>query len=279
MSRTTISHGPVDGLMAGRYPMGLSTQVACYRIGRTLIDTGAPNQWRHVRSWVEAQHESHGIDRVVVTHHHEDHAGNAGRIQKLLDVPVYAPASSVERLREGFAMEWYRHVVWGRPARVEAEPVPEALPLADGTALRPIPAPGHADDMACYLADAHGLLFSADLYISRRPKYFRYDEDAAQLIESLHAVLAHDFDTLLCAHRGVVTDGPAALRDKARYLEALQGVVQRRSRADGRSIADIRAEILGREGLLYWISGGDFAKRNLIASCLRRTADESRILG
>jgi glyoxylase-like metal-dependent hydrolase (beta-lactamase superfamily II) len=223
---------------------------------------------------VEAEAEDPGIDRVLVTHHHEDHAGNAGPIQDLLGVPVYAPEASLERLRDGFPLETYRWVVWGRPSPVEAEPVPDVLSLADGTTLRPLPAPGHADDMVCYLAEGHGLLFSADLYITRRPEYLRHDEDSHRLIRSIHDVLEHDFDTMLCTHRGVVEDGRAALREKAKYLEALCGVVQRRYRSDKLSIDDITEEILGSEGLLYYISGGDFAKRHLVASCLAPSTEE-----
>jgi glyoxylase-like metal-dependent hydrolase (beta-lactamase superfamily II) len=268
MSSERLTYGPVEGVRTGRYGLGLNMKAACYRIGRTLIDTGPPNQWRAVRRFASEQAEEHGIDRVLVTHHHEDHAGNAARLQELLDVPVYAPEPSLERLREGFSLETYRWVVWGRPRPVEAEPVPDALTLADGTTLRTLPAPGHADDMVCYLAEEHGLLFSADLYITSRPQYLRFDEDAPRLIESIHAVLEHDFDTVLCAHRGVVENGRRALSEKVKYMEALCGVVQRRYRYDKVAVPEITDEILGREGLLYWASGGDFSKQNLIASCL-----------
>jgi len=268
MSSERLTYGPVEGIRAGRYGFTPNTKAACYRIGRTLIDTGPPNQWRLVRRFVTEQDDEHGIDRVLVTHHHEDHAGNAARLQELLDVPVYAPEASLDRLRDGFDLETYRWIVWGSPRSVEAEPVPETLPLADGTTLRTLPAPGHADDMVCYLAEDHGLLFSADLYITPRPKYLRFDEHAPRLIESIHAVLEHDFETVLCAHRGVVEEGRQALANKVRYMEALCGVVQRRYRYDKLAVPQITNEILGREGLLYWASGGDFSKRNLIASCL-----------
>jgi glyoxylase-like metal-dependent hydrolase (beta-lactamase superfamily II) len=275
MSSERITYGPVDGLRAGRYGFGSNTQAACYRIGRSLIDTGPPNQWRAVRQFALDQDETHGIDRVLLTHHHEDHAGNAARLQELLDVPVYAPEASLDRLREGFSLETYRWIVWGRPRPVEAEPVPETLSLADGTPLRTLPAPGHADDMVCYLAQEHGLLFAADLYITPRPQYLRYDENAPRLIESIHSVLEHDFDTLLCAHRGVVEEGHRALAEKVKYMEALCGVVQRRYRDDKVTVPQITDEILGREGLLYWASGGDFSKRNLIASCLDEVSERA----
>lgn len=268
MSSEHITYGPVDGLRAGRYGFRPTLKTTCYRVGHTLIDAGPPNQWRAIRRFATDQDDEHGIDRVLLTHHHEDHAGNAARLQELLDVPVYAPEASLDRLRNGFSMETYRWIVWGRPSPIEAEPVPDTLTLADGTTLRTLPAPGHADDMVCYLAVEHGLLFSADLYITPRPQYLRFDEHAPRLIESIHNVLEHDFDTLLCAHRGVVEDGRRALSEKVKYMEALCGVVQRRYRYDKVAVPQIANEILGREGLLYWITGGDFSKRNLIASCL-----------
>lgn len=270
MSSERITYGPVDGLRTGRFGSGLSTSVMCYRIGRTLVDTGPPNQWRYVRSFATDAE----IDRIVLTHHHEDHAGNAGRLQEQLDVPVYAPEPSVERLREGFSVETYRWLVWGRPTSVQAEPMPDVLPLNDGTTLRPIPAPGHTDDMVCYHAPAHGLLFTGDLYVTPRPEYLRFDENIPRLIRSIHDVLENDVQTVLCGHRGVIENGENALREKAKYLEALCGVVQRRSRYDKLGVQQITDEILGSEGLFYWFTGGDFSKKNLIASCLEDSAEE-----
>lgn len=273
MSSERITYGPVEGLRAGRYGLGLNMKVACYRIGRTLIDTGPPNQWRTVRRFAQEQDDEHGIDRIVLTHHHEDHAGNAARLQETLDVPVYAPEASLDRLREGYSLETYRWIVWGRPRPVEAEPVPERLTLADGTTLRTLPAPGHTDDMVCYLAEDHGLLFSADLYVTQRPQYLRFDEHAPRFIESIHSVLEHDFQTVLCSHRGVLENGRRALAEKVKYMEALCGVVRRRYRYDKVAVPEITDEILGREGMLYWVTGGDFSKHNLIASCLHEAKE------
>lgn len=268
MSSERITYGPVEGLRAGRYGFGLNMKASCYRIGHTLIDTGPPNQWRAVRRFVREQDEEHGIDRILLTHHHEDHSGNATYLQDLLDVPVYAPEASLERLRNGFPVEMYRRIAWGRPRSVDADPLPKTLTLSDGTSLRTIPAPGHTDDMVCFLAEDHGLLFSADLYVTERPEYLRFDEEAPRLIQSIHDALEHDFDTVLCGHQGVVEDGRHALSEKVKYMEALCGVVHRRYRSDKLSLLEITDEILGSEGMLYWITGGDFSKHNLIASCL-----------
>ncbi len=271
MSSTRISHDSVAGLRVGRWPLGPTTRSICYRAGHTLIDTGPPNQWSHVRSFVEEEHKAHGIERVVCTHHHEDHAGNAARIQELLDVPVYAPKSSLERLQEGFAMEWYRRVVWGTPPEIEAEPLPEALPLGPGATLQAHAAPGHADDMVCLHVPERRWLFTADLFLAPRIEYLRFDEDVHALAESLHAMAQLPADVLFCGHQGVVETGAAALQEKARYLEALCGQVQRRYYREQQPLPAIQDDLLGREGMLRWLTGGDFSKKNLIAACIRRT--------
>jgi len=181
---------------------------------------------------------------------------------------VFAPPPSLSRLKNGFDLEFYRRMVWGSPVPVEAEPMPNTFAIGEGYTLRTIPAPGHADDMVCYLVEGEGWLFSADLFIVQKPEYLRYDEHVGTLLRSLHRVLQNDIETLFCGHRGVVEDGATQLRLKARYLEALCGVARRRYRQDKRSVADIREEMLGREGMLRWISGGDFSKDNLIVSCI-----------
>ncbi|PEN13047.1 MBL fold metallo-hydrolase [Longibacter salinarum] len=274
MSCSRHQHGPVEAFRTGRYPVGISTHAYCYHVGRTLIDTGPPNQWRRVRSFVQEMADTRGVDRVVVTHHHEDHAGNAGRIAEMLDVPVFAPEASLDLLRDGFDMEMYRRIVWGSPGPIEAQPVPEHLSIGDGLILHAIPTPGHADDMVCYRVEGKGWLFSADLYITQRPEYLRYDEHVGALLRSIHRVLQYDITTVFCSHRGIVDEGAHALREKARYLEALCGVARRRYRQDKRPVNDIREEMLGKDGLLRWISGGDFSKDNLISSCIR---DQDRI--
>lgn len=263
-----IVHGPVDGLKTGRFGASINTMSICYRVGHTLIDTGPPNRWRAVRAFVDEQHEEHGIERVVLTHHHEDHAGNAVRIKKHLGVPVLAPEESLDPLAEGFPVEWYRRVVWGVPDSVAAHPVPETLPLGPDGHLQCIAAPGHTKDMTCYLVPEKGWLFTADLFVARKPRYLRGDEDLPQLIESIRNVLTYDFDTLFCGHRGVIKDGRQALRDKLLYLEALCAVVRRRHDS-GESVQHITKQMLGRDGLLSWLSGGDFSKRNMVLSCLK----------
>ncbi len=161
-------------------------------------------------------------------------------------------------------------MIWGRPDRIQPEVIPEEIEIGAGRSLRALPSPGHSADMTCYLEAQRGWLFSGDLFISQGARYLRADEDVRAHIESLRRILALDFETVLCSHRGVVRAGKQALRAKLEFLENLCGRV-RRLRNEGRSAREITRSLLGREGLLSWITGLHFSKRNLIRACLEAT--------
>ncbi len=258
-----FQHGEVEGIRVGKYPFRYNTTCILYRLGSTVIDTGPPNQWRAVRAFLAER----AVRQVVVTHHHEDHSGNLAPIQRALAAPVYAPRQGLAELGAGFSQRPYQHLFWGRPEPVQARELPREVPLGDGRALEAIPTPGHSTDMTCLLDRQRGWLFAGDLYIAARTRLLRQDEDLKAEIASLRRVLAYDFETLFCAHRGVVEPGKAALRRKLDFLESL---CQRAAElhGEGRSSREITRLMLGREGLMSLATGFHFSKRNLIAGCL-----------
>ena len=269
-----IEHHDVEGIRVGRFTSRINTTCILYRIGSTVIDTGPPNQWRTVRRFLD----EHDVQRVVVTHHHEDHSGNLASIRRAHNARVYSPARGIAPLRDGYALRPYQRIVWGRPGRVTAEPTPREIEIAPGRTLRAIPCPGHSADMTCYLDGERGWLFTGDLFISQKAYYLRRDEDVFQQIESLRRALTLDFDTLLCSHRGIVTSGKDALRAK---LQSLENLCERagRLRDEGRSLREITRLLLGREDTLSWITGLHFCKRNLVRSCLEAGPKLRRSVG
>ncbi len=260
-----LRHGDVDGLRVGRFAGRINTTCIVWRIGRTWIDTGPANQWAVVRRFVAERPPR----RVLVTHHHEDHAGNLARLARLEEVEqTLAPAASLAPLAGGFELQPYRRVIWGRPPCARPERLAGAVELEEGGALEVVPMPGHSPDMTCLLAPSRGVLFGADLYVARRQRYLRADEELAGILASLRRALDLDFDTLLCSHRGVVENAHRRLGEKLAYFEELRDrVLQLAGR--GWPVGRITRRLLGREGPVALASGLHYSKRNLILGCLR----------
>ena len=90
----------------------------------------------------------------------------------------------------------------------------------------PIHTPGHSKDHTVYLEPEQGWLFSGDLYLGERIKFFRSDEKMEHQIRALKIVLQHDFDALFCGHNPVLANGKKRLRRKLDYLEEINGKVR-----------------------------------------------------
>lgn len=258
-----IRYQQVEGLRAGRFDAGVNTSAICYRLGTTLIDSGCANRWAQVCGFIGEQ----PVRKLLLTHHHEDHSGNAARIQQKTGASVLAPASALPDLANGWRMRPYQHLLFGRPQRLQATPLPEELELEEGWTLQVIATPGHAADLVCYLESNQGWLFTGDLFIGERTRYLRQDENLGEQLESLRKVLSYDFQTLFCTHRGVVEDGRRALAAKLQHLETLCGEARHLSRM-GLSKKEITRRLLGREELVSLVTGYHFTKHNLICACL-----------
>ncbi|NIA14427.1 MAG: MBL fold metallo-hydrolase, partial [Nitrospiraceae bacterium] len=148
----SIRHCEVEGLRVGRFKLRNTTTSICYRIGSTLLDTGPSNQWRAIRAFIEKR----PLHQILLTHHHEDHSGNAARIQAQTQAAVFAPASALERLAAGFQLYPYQRFFWGLAKPVVAQPLPSEVQLDGGFRLRVLPAPGHSRDMVCFLEPERG---------------------------------------------------------------------------------------------------------------------------
>ena len=236
--------------------------VRVYILDRVMIDTGPPN----MRGPILDLARRLDIEAVILTHHHEDHAGNAHALATEIGLPVFAAPRAIPLLAEGGGEALFQLLTWGRRKPVTAVPVDRGLKLSS-TVFEPLEAPGHSADMTCWLVKDKGILFSGDLYIADRVRLFRFDESLSETIRSLERIAAIDFDSLMCGHNPKPTHGSDRLKAKRDYLLELRDRV-RAMAARGAPPDRIAGRLLGSDKLIRFVTGGRVSTLNLVRSAL-----------
>jgi len=208
--------GPVKGLEVGIAPTGKPIKsVYVYQIGSIIIDTGP----HHLRNRIGQMLNTGGVSSILLTHHHEDHSGNAAYLKQRTGAPVYLSPYGAAKLAKGFNILPYQHILFGKASRLLAEICPEKIE-GDKITLKAVHTPGHSKDHTVYHAEDEGWLFSGDLYVGEKIQFFRVDERIDQQIDSLRKIARLDFDVLFCGHRPKMKKGPQLVRRKLDYLES-----------------------------------------------------------
>ena len=264
----TIDHPLVEGIRIGRQSRKgnyrLNTTCIVYRLGDTIIDTGPTSEWQTVKRFLDERE----VKQALLTHYHEDHSGNCGHVQDCFNAVIHSHINNHKKLAEGFDMNLSSKLIFGNISLAQAKDYPEELSLQDGRHLKAIHMPGHSDDMTSLFEPNEGWLFSGDLYVAAHVRYAHKEENVQQQINSLKTAIALDFETLFCAHRGMINDGKAALQKKLDYLTSLQQQVIALHQK-GVSKKQIRKQLLGREDTVALFSRFDMSKTHLIEACLK----------
>lgn len=238
--------------------------VICYLVGETLIDSAQTRMAAAMKSFII----DHRVKRLLLTHHHEDHSGNAAMIAENCAAEVMGHPITVEKMRHIRPILPYQHIVWGQSREVVIAPLP-AVVNADGYRLVPIHTPGHSKDHTVYLESEHGWLFSGDLYLGERIRFFRSDEKIGQQIQSLRSVLQHDFEALFCAHNPVLKNGRDKLCRKLAYLEEISGTVRSLLVKGLPEKEIIRRMDRGRDRFIKFFTMGNASFANMVRSAIR----------
>jgi glyoxylase-like metal-dependent hydrolase (beta-lactamase superfamily II) len=259
MTLTIERFGDVTRLrMSSIGSRSVGLDVSAYVLRGVMIDTGF---WR-VRHELLNALQRIDVRGVIVTHWHEDHAGNVGVLARE-GIPLLMRADTEEILRGGPDIELYRRIVWGHP------PMLSGTFSAFQSGLQCIHTPGHSVDHQIVWDPETRTLFSGDLWLGVRSKIFHSSENPYQIVDSLRRTRELNALRMFDAHRGLVEDPVAALTARIEWLSKTLSEIERRV-AEGWSDKKILRALLGGEELAGYVSYGHYSRMNLVLAVHRK---------
>lgn len=252
----------------------------------TLIDTGVRSEEAFealLRAMRAFGLPLERVARILVTHAHPDHFGQAARIRALSGAEVFASAGEAERMKAPWSPTAQRDEAvqgrfraWSVPEDLLAEPeetgraslrvqepVEVAGALAEGDrielgdrTLEVIETPGHCEGHLVFYDRASRTLFSGDhllpdispvplLHIPRGPEEAR-QPSLVRFLESLAKVEALECDVAFPAHGDVIRDHRALIARYRRHHERRKREIAARLRDGPRTPFELGAELFPR---------------------------------
>jgi len=209
---------------------------------RTLVDVGIKTEasFETLKKGLETIGVGlNSIERILVTHGHIDHYGQAKRVSSLSGAPIYVHPKEYGRIRsiihslgfiksillrngapEALVNEAIRYM---ESAQIMADPLDEAFFLNDGDSIlfksmawKTILCPGHSPGMLCFYWPEKKILFTGDhllkeitpnpvLTVNGSKPPFRYPS-LKEYLTSLEKIEKMDISLLLPAHGEEVYD-------------------------------------------------------------------------
>jgi glyoxylase-like metal-dependent hydrolase (beta-lactamase superfamily II) len=268
MTRKIVYHFEgVDYFRFSVYRMKMNVQtVYTFFVDGVLIDTAQ----RHNRINIYQQLKHKKIDVILLTHHHEDHSGNIAYLMKKMNVPAYGHQLAHEILKKGYTISPLANILSGSVDKANINVIQDnEIIETSHHQFRAIYTPGHSDDHFCYYEPNKGWLFSGDLYVADKIKYFAKFESFLTQIDSLKKLLQLDFDVLFCAHNPKVENGKLRLQTKLQYFEDFAGIVIK-YRNEGLSTKEIFSKMNLKENYINkYLTFGGFCAENMVYSIVR----------
>ena len=227
--------------------------VHVFMVRGTLIDTA----FHGVRHELAALLDEMRPSGVMLTHQHEDHAGNAALVARR-GIPIGAAQSTLDAIRAVTPIGVYRRFVWSSMPPLSDVVVPY---IADGLEL--IDAPGHSADHHVIWDAERETLFAGDLFLSVKVRVARPGEDPRLLARTLRTIAGLRPRRMLDSHRGEIARPTEMLLAKAAWLDETIAQIDARH-ARGHGTAQILAQVFGGEAGVSYLSGGDLSRTNFI---------------
>lgn len=264
--KKSFHKGDAEGVQFGKGTVslrGVTLSVYSFNVDGVLIDTGSKTLEKEFMPYFKEQ----DLDKIVITHHHEDHTGCAHILQKTMGLPVYMNKIKIDECRKRAGYPLYRKIFWGSRKPFSATPLEKTFQSRNAT-WDCIETPGHAIDHVAFLNRETGQLFSGDLYVQTKTKVVLRDESIPTIIQSIQKVLTYDFKTMFCCHAGYIRDGKKVLERKLQYLLELEDKVIKLHK-EGLMPKEIKNMLFPKKFPIEFFSGGEWDAIHMIHSIIR----------
>ena len=235
----------------------MSFSVSVYVVRGMLVDTAFPDVRSDLSAWVDAHHPT----GAIVTHYHEDHAGNV-ELLAARGLPMWIAPATLAKVREPDPILAYRRWCWGSQPPLRSPVVPLAP-----ESLEMIHTPGHSSEHHVVWDAARETVFGADLFLGVKVRVTHPwpREDVRAQIASIRKVIALKPKRYFDAHRGLVPDAIAQLTAKADWTEETVGKID--AFVDrGLSDREIVKTLFRGEDRWSLVTQYDYSRRNYVAS-------------
>lgn len=249
-------HGDVTRLVFESWSSrSMRFSVSAYFVRGVLVDTAFSDVRADLGRWLDTNRP----DGAIVTHYHEDHAGNVSLLAAR-GVPMWMAPATLERVRNPARIGWYRRWCWGSAPPLVSEPLPFSH-----TALDVLHTPGHSSDHHVVWDPERETMFGADLFLGVRVKVSHPwpREDVRASVAALRRAIALRPARYFDAHRGLVPNAVAQLTAKADWTEETVGRIDELISRGWGDRAIVKA-VFGGEPRMSYLTFFDYSRRNFV---------------
>ncbi len=203
----------VKYLASGRLAQASSVfgeQFVVIKYRDVLIDTGPPRSRETLKRFLLSLPPG-SVSKLLCTHFHEEHIGNAVTIARTLNVPIYGTRRTLEEIRSPTRLPFYRRLYIGQPTSpdgpVDLQELSDAVGIENGE-LRVIVSPGHCEGHVSFYCPENKILFAGDSYMLDEMTFPNRDVSATEWIATLQQYTRLEIDTLIEGHGLIYTRDP-----------------------------------------------------------------------
>ena len=240
--------------------------VYAYQIEDVVFDAGCANAIDELRAFKR----TNPVNRVVVTHNHEDHFGGCSAF--LPEAEVFAGSVTLQSVREPYQLPEFFRFVWGQPPPVkEAQCLDESTIVVGDYHFEVVDLSGHCEEMIGFWEPQRRWLFSADAVpLPSRKQMAMPEENIPKMIMRMEEISDMHVEVLFDGHRGPIENPKKHIETRISFLTNLHQQIQRMA-DEGKSLVEIKEVLRFPEPWYLPNTENRFAVDHLIRSLLEDT--------